>query len=133
MFAGVGTRFWIRNLPDAQDSAGDFVRGYQETWWTFYPYVGIETRRTIKNSVEAYGRGRVGLIAVTYEHLTWREATLFPGPGVTAQGELGIRGPRAFLSGYFELMTFAQSGVARGLLQPDSLMLTVGLKAGFSF
>ena len=132
-FGGIGTRFWIRNLPDMVTDAGDFVRGYQETWWTIYPYIGMETRRTVDSDVEFYGRGRVGLVAVTFEHLTLHEATLFPGPGVTSQLELGIRGQRLFLAGYFELFTWQQSSESRGLVQPTSLLLTLGLKTGFSF
>ena len=52
-------------------------------------------------------RGRVGLVAVTYEHLTLHQATLFPGPGVTSQLELGIRGDYLFLAGYAEIFTWA--------------------------
>jgi hypothetical protein len=132
-FAGIGTRFWIRNLPDMTDAFGDFIRGYQETWWTVYPYLGMESRRNPGRDVEFYGRGRVGLMAVTFEHLTLHETTLFPGPGVTSQLELGFRGDYLFLAGYAEIFTWRQSGEARGLVQPSSLLLTVGLKSGVSF
>jgi hypothetical protein len=132
-FAGIGTRAWIRNLPDFTTDGGDFIRGYQETWWTTYPYIGIESRHDESADVEFYGRGRVGLVAITYEHLTLHEATLFPGPGVTAQVELGFRGENLFLAGYAEVFTWRQSGEARNLVQPSSLLLTVGLRTGLSF
>lgn len=132
-FGGVGTRFWIRNLPDTQDQFGDFVQGYQETWWTLYPYLGMESRHDPSRDVEFYGRGRVGLVAITYEHLTLHQTTPFPGPGVTSQLELGLRGDYLFLAGYAEIFTWRQSGEARGLVQPNSLLLTVGLKTGIAF
>ncbi|MBI2825154.1 MAG: hypothetical protein HYX69_10750 [Planctomycetia bacterium] len=132
-FAGIGTRFWIRNLPDMVTGAGDFVRGYQETWWTIYPYLGLETRRDPRRDIEWYGRGRIGLVAITYERVELNDTTLFPGPGVTGQMELGVRGDHLFLAGFFEAFTFRQSHEARDLVQPSSLLLTVGLKTGFSF
>ncbi len=132
-FGGVGTRFWIRNLPDMTTDAGDFVQGYQETWWTIYPYIGVESRRDESKDVEFYGRGRIGLVAITYEHLTLHETTLFPGPGVTSQLELGFRGEYLFLAGYAEVFTWQQSSQARGLVQPSSVLFTVGLKTGLSF
>ncbi len=45
LFAGVGTRFWIRDIKDGTVlSTGDFFTGHQENWWTIYPYVGLEKR-----------------------------------------------------------------------------------------
>ncbi|HEX3725583.1 MAG TPA: hypothetical protein VHV08_05045 [Pirellulales bacterium] len=133
VFGGIGTRFWIRNLPDIITDMGDFVRGYQETWWTFYPYMGLERRRTLTPDVEFYARGRIGVMAFTYEHLTIDQVTLFPRPGITGQLEAGIRGPRLFLSAYFEAFQWQQSAVVRDWLQPNSRMFVVGLKTGFSF
>jgi hypothetical protein len=131
-FGGIGSRFWIRNLPDSVLD-GETIRGYQETWWTIYPYLGMETRHDETRDVEFYGRGRIGLVAVTYEHLTLDETTLFPGPGVTGQMELGFRGEFLFLAGYFEAFTWRQSGESRGFVQPSSLLVTVGLKTGITF
>jgi hypothetical protein len=132
-FVGIGTRAWIRNLPDFVTDQNTYVYGYQETWWTTYPYLGIETRHDESRDVAFYGRGRVGLVAITYEHLTLHDATLFPGPGVTAQAELGVRGERLFVAGFLELFTWRESGESRGLIQPSSTLLTVGLKSGLSF
>ena len=43
---GVGTRFWFRNIHDAVTPSGNDVTGYQETWWTFYPYIGLESKES---------------------------------------------------------------------------------------
>ena len=54
---GVGTRFWIRDLKNASLPDGD-VAGYQETWWTFYPYVGLETKDSPEPGPKFFGSVR---------------------------------------------------------------------------
>ena len=51
VLAGMGTRFWIRDLHDGSDDQGDPVFGYQETWWTMYPFLGLETHRSLGTDV----------------------------------------------------------------------------------
>ena len=53
-FLGVGTRFWIRNLQNATLPDMD-VAGYEETWWTFYPYVGLETKDSDEPGLKFFG------------------------------------------------------------------------------
>jgi hypothetical protein len=144
LFGGLGSRFWIRNLPDNEIDANHIVLGYQEDWWTFYPYLGMETRRTMSEDYEFYWRGRIGLIAFTYQHISKIDATLYPRQGLTAQLEAGIRGPHLFLSANFEAMQWSQSAMVVEhspdgnspdivAFQPRSQMYLVGLKTGFSF
>lgn len=134
LFVGAGTRFWFRDLPDATTASGIPIWGYQETWWTVFPYVGLETRRSPDVcDLEFFGSGRIGATAVTYEHVSWDDVTLYPKLGVMGQLELGLRGPRLFLSGYFEAMTWGESDVVRDCWQPRSAMITVGLRSGFRF
>jgi hypothetical protein len=131
---GVGTRFWFRDLPDGKSASGAPVAGYLETWWTSYPYIGIQTRRGLSDSpVEFYASGRVGATAVTFQHVTWNDVVLYPKLGVMGQLETGFRGPRFFVSGYTELMTWGQSNVERQMLQPASTLLTIGLRTGITF
>jgi hypothetical protein len=138
VFAGAGSRLWIRNLPDQEIDPQHVTIGYQETWWTFYPYMGIESRRTNTQDPEFYWRGRAGLMAFTYEHLS-NDVTLYPRQGATAQVEVGVRGPVMFLGAYFEMMQWSQSATVQKfemnaeVLQPRSQMFLVGLKTGFSF
>jgi hypothetical protein len=132
-FGGLGTRFWIRNLPDDFTASGNFVQGYVETWWTIYPYLGLETRRKLHGDTELYGMGRLGVTAITFEHATLDDIVLYPRPGVTGQLEGGVRGEHLFLSAFFEGMSWQHSSVVRGFLQPTSTMFTVGLKSGVNF
>ncbi|MCE9544770.1 MAG: hypothetical protein K8T25_04520 [Planctomycetia bacterium] len=131
--AGVGTRFWIRDLPNSLTAEGDPIIGYQETWWTIYPYLGLETKRSLSGVVESYGSARVGLTAITLEHATVNDVMLYPKLGLTTQWEAGIRGPSMYLSACAELMTWEESAVVRGWRQPMSSLLTLGIKTGISF
>lgn len=133
LFIGIGTRFWFRDLPDDYDQAGNFVWGYQETWWTVYPYIGLERRRTLTDEWEFFASGRIGATAATYQHVTFDDVVLYPKIGITGQVQMGLRGRHLFLSGYFEGMTWSESAVVRDSLQPTSRMITVGLQSGFSF
>ncbi len=132
-FVGLGTRFWIRDLKDGFSVFGSPVAGYQETWWTIYPYLGVEKRRILRDGMEFYGSTRIGFTPLTYQRVSYFDVTLYPKTGVTAQAELGLRGRRLFVAGFFEMMTWTQSATVRDALQPDSRMFTVGLKTGFSF
>ena len=110
------------------------MSGYRESWWTTYPYVGVQTRRELTDgSTEFYTACRAGLTAVTFEHVTWNDAALNPKPGFTGQIEAGIRGSRLSASAFGEVMTWGQSDVQRQLLQPASTLLTVGLRWGVTF
>jgi hypothetical protein len=58
---------------------------------------------------------------------------LYPRLGLTGQAELGLRGQHFFCAAISEFFTWRQSPVARGVLQPDSGLFTVVLKAGVNF
>lgn len=131
--AGIGTRFWVRDLKDGITDFGTPVTGYQETWWTIYPYLGIERRRVLRDGAEFYGAGRIGFTAVTYQHVSLGDVALYPKPGIMGQLEGGLRGRSLFLAAFFEAMTWGESAVVRDTLQPASRLFTVGLKTGFSF
>jgi len=133
-FVGIGTRFWIRDLPDGMTTLGNDVWGYQETWWTIYPYIGMEKRRTFDNGCEFYASGRIGCTAVTYQFASFTDsAALYPRPDLMGQLECGIRSRHLFLSANFETLAWGESPVVRDTLQPYSRMFTVGLKTGLSF
>ena len=132
-FLGVGTRFWFRDLPDATTPSGAYVMGYQETWWTIYPYLGMELKRPLNSGPELFVMGRVGLTAVTYEQVTLNDAVLYPKPGVTGQIEVGLRGRRLALSAFCESMNWGESAVVRDTLQPESRLLLLGGRLAYRF
>jgi hypothetical protein len=133
IFVGVGTRFWIRDLKDGITDYGNPSYGYQETWWTIYPYLGLEKKKSYGNSMEFYYSARIGCTAMTYEYATWGGVALYPKPGLTGQLEGGLRGRTAFISIFTETMSWGESDTVAGMLQPNSRMFTLGLKTGFCF
>jgi hypothetical protein len=142
-FGGIGTRFFVRSGPDFFLGPNETlpVNDYQESWWTFYPYVGAESRRTMKPKWEPYWRARIGVTAFTREHVAFADITVFPRANLTGQVELGFRGPKLFVGGFFEVMAWSQSpavlafsdSFAFEVRQPDSQNILVGLKSGLSY
>jgi hypothetical protein len=140
--AGLGTRFWFRDLQDTVLGDGTYVTGYQETWWTIYPYIGVETRESKEPGLHFYGLARVGATAFTYQYADYidpinyplySDTVLYPRCGVTAQLQLGARYQGFSLVAYTELMTWGQSDEVRGALQPASTMFTIGGQVGYTF
>ena len=70
LFLGVGTRFWIRDIRDGTDALGHIVTMGPETWWTFYPYIGLEKAWALTNTgLEVFTSGRLGCTAFTYTYM----------------------------------------------------------------
>jgi hypothetical protein len=132
-FVGVGTRFWIRDLKDGVTDYGNMSYGYEEFWWTFYPYIGVEERRSLSGAWEFYYAGRIGCTAMTYQYATWGSVPLYPKVGLTGQLELGVRSQHVFVSMFSEVFSWTESDEVEGFLQPDSRQFTVGIKSGFCF
>jgi hypothetical protein len=140
LLLGLGTRFWVRDLKDGVSDNGSLVLGYQETWWTIYPYLGIEGRRELWTGGEFYASARVGMTAVTYEHVSYFDVGLYPRLGVVGGAELGLRGQHFFCAAVFDTMSWSHSHEVRDpwdadsvVFQPSSVMYTVGMRAGVSF
>ena len=144
LLAGLGTRFWIRDLHDGSDDQGNQVPGYQETWWTIYPYLGLETH--LPTGADGwYSESRIGTTALTYQFASTgsvvsdgqgplvRRRPLWPRPGVFANMEIGLRGPQFFIAARAEVMSWSPSSVVQDAYQPNSVMFTVGGRLGFMF
>jgi hypothetical protein len=130
---GIGSRFWLRDLRDSLADYGDPVTGYHETWWTIYPFLGLENALPLGNGAELFSSIHVGATALTYQFCSLLDHALRPGLGMLAQVEFGIRGPRASLSGYFETMNWSHSRDVEGWYQPASQMYTIGGRLGLMF
>ncbi len=134
---GIGTRFWVRDLQSTSLAAGD-VTGYQENWWTFYPYIGLETKDSLEPGMKFFGSARIGMTALTYQYATYFDTAVYPRCGVTGQLELGVRFQKFSLSAFFEAMTWAESAAVTDAFgnasyQPESRMLTIGGKLSYTF
>jgi hypothetical protein len=139
-FLGVGSRFWVRDINSGFDNEHNFVEGYQETWWTFYPYLGLEMKLPLGRA-ELYSSGRFGVTPFAYDKASDVDSPIYPRTGLTGQAELGLRSGRLSLAGYFEALTWTHSktvmmGSEYGIvdvMQPTSRMYTVGGKIAYSF
>jgi hypothetical protein len=130
---GIGSRLWIRDLGSGVGDYGHLISGYQETWWTIYPYLGLEAQRRLDSSLVLYSQARIGATVFTYDRAVICDEPLWPRCGVTSQLEIGLRGKHFFLSGECEVMSFSASPVAQDFYQPSSQMVTVGGRLGFHF
>jgi hypothetical protein len=159
---GAGTRFWLRDLQDAVLPDSTPVSGYQETWWTFYPYVGVESKVLDQNAFHFVGAARVGLTAFTFQYADVPNlnavlenppgsapgspvmpnvypvygsvgSVVYPRIGVTGQAQLGVACRHFSLSAFTEVMTWGESAMVRGSLQPASVMFTVGGMVSYTF
>ena len=124
---------WFRDLQDAVTPSGTPVAGYQETWWTFYPYVGLETKDSEEPGMKFFGSARIGATPLTYQHATYFDTTVYPRCGITGQLQAGVRYKGFSLSAYAEVMTWAASAIVEDSYQPDSRMITVGGQLGYMF
>jgi hypothetical protein len=130
---GLGTRLWNRKIADGTDQAGNSVEGYDETWWTVYPCIGLETRGALGTMGQWFGTANFGVTVFTLEHVPAFSVDLYPKPGPLVQAELGIQTQRFLLSAYLQMMQFYTSDTVGGYNQPDSLLLTIGLNGGVRF
>jgi len=132
---GLGTRFWIRDLLDGIiQTTGMYSTGYQEIWWTLYPYFGFERKRVLPDGIELFLTGRAGLTAYTCEYISASGVpTLTPNPGFTGQVQCGFRYERLLTSVYFEATGWRASPVRNGASQPCSQMYTTGIQFGLVY
>jgi len=142
IFVGIGTRLWVRDIRDGTTQAGVDEAPGQQTWWTIYPYLGLEKKWLCDDGNEIFLFGRLGCTVLTYEHSSWPDVpAFFPRPGITGQLECGVRHKQLSLSAYFEAMTWQDSqsehlhyGTSTDFyVWPASQMYTTGLKLGWCF
>ncbi len=123
---GLGSRFWFRDLHDGTTPDGNPVYGYEETWWTFYPYLGAETHFPLRQNLDLYSESRVGATVLTYDYATIGDRPVWPKPGVMANVEIGLRYTHFFAALRGEVMRWEDSSVVQGAYQPRSTMYTAG-------
>ncbi len=131
--AGFGSRFWIRDLHDGTADDGSPVFGYQEDWWTFYPYLGLQTNSALGSGLEFYTESRVGATVLTYDFASIGDRPMWPTPSVMANAEIGLRGARFYAAVRAEVMRWEDSPIVQDAYQPRSTMYTVGGRLGVMF
>jgi hypothetical protein len=136
VFAGIGTRFWIRDIQDGiNQSSGEYIEGANETWWTLYFHIGLEKKWRIETGGDIFLSGRVGCTPFTYEYTQVPgQPSLFPTLGVTGEIEAGFRYEGFLCLVYFDAMGWGKSAIVDDFFQqPAAQMFSTGLKIGFSY
>jgi len=140
-FAGLGTRAWGRRVSDYAIAFVGERPAYSQSWWTIYPYVGLERNWRCVNGDEFFAMGRVGATVITYlcmpSYGDVSDLPVFnPRTELTGQVELGWRRDHFSLAGFFEVMSWActdevhrdNSSGQEWWVFPGAHMLTTGLK-----
>jgi hypothetical protein len=130
---GFGSRFWIRDLHDGTADDGSPVWGYQEDWWTFYPYLGAETHSSLGSGLDFYTESRVGATVLTHEFASIGDRPLWPTPSIMANVEIGLRGSRFYVAARAEVMRWEDSPWVQDAYQPRSTMYTLGGRLGVMY
>jgi hypothetical protein len=133
VLVGLGTRFWIRDLHDGTSFSGYQVYGYDEIWWTMYPFIGLESSRPTGSGWNVFSDVRCGPTCLTYQDVSINTRPLWPKTGVYAQGEAGIKTDHFHIEAYCEFMDWEQSSVVEGSFQPRSTMYGLGARTGVTF
>jgi hypothetical protein len=131
--AGFGSRFWIRDLHDGTADDGSPVFGYQETWWTFYPYLGLQTNSTLSSGLDFYTESRVGATVLTYDFASIGDRPMWPTPGLMANVEIGLRGSCFYAAARAEVMRWEDSPIVQDAYQPRATLYTLGGRFGVMF
>jgi hypothetical protein len=141
-FLGLGTQVWFRDIKDLWSDRGELYSGWQETWWSVYPYAGLEDHWMLSDSVEVFALGRIGFTLWTYEHDTTVDMPPFHlRPNLIGQVQLGFRRNSFSAVLYFDVLTWSRSdgvhsdGVANGYAwyYPQTQMFTTGLQLGWNY
>jgi len=138
---GIGTRIWGRNIHDGTDGSGGFEEGYHQTWWTLYPYAGLEKEWLFDGWGKFYASGRLGCTAMTYLYIHELRQAVYPKPNITALVEAGWRRNHFDLSVHFEAMAWQPSHPFHFHGDPSkdvyvycgSQMFTVGMQLGWHY
>ncbi len=142
-FAGIGTRAWNRTVYNGITPSEEIWAGSGQTWWTIYPYFGLEKHWLCNNGNDFYAAGRFGFTAFNYLYISDQPnvPAYYPQANITGQAELGWRRNHFFCSAYFEAMSWQKSldvhyhGDTTSTMHhyPSTQMYVTGLKFGLTY
>jgi hypothetical protein len=139
-FAGIGYRWWLRDLHDSSSATGEPVSGYTESWQTAYGRFGARGRYETPSGLTLFAEGGAKYPFYTGNSVDFAFAgvtTFRPGGKWSAFGETGLLYRRVKVAVTYEGFRYSQSplkvvGAAR-YFQPESSSDIVGLSLGWAF
>lgn len=139
-FAGLGYRWWLRDLQDSTTSSGEPVYGYTETWQTFYGRFGARGKIDIAPalSVFAEGGGKYPFYTGnTVDFVNTGDVTFRPGAKLSAFAGTGVSYRQLKLSVNYEGFRYSRSPMKtvgnQQFFQPKSSSDLLGVSLGWNF
>ncbi|HEY5988363.1 MAG TPA: autotransporter domain-containing protein, partial [Streptosporangiaceae bacterium] len=143
-FAGLGYRWWLRDLQDSTASNGTAtvaVSGYTEEWESLYTKAGMAVSHPLQGDWQLYAEagGKYPFYNTnTVDIVGVGRTTVRPEPRWSAFAEIGARYRRFRPAIFYEGYRTGQSPVVRispttGILQPQSNEDVVGVSFSYCF
>jgi hypothetical protein len=142
-FAGLGLRYWRRDIDSGATASGVPTSGFTEDWVSLYARAGLRGRIVLsgKDSVFIVAGAKLPFYtqntAYTSSVGQGDDLVMKPGSQVSFFAETGVELGRLSASVFYDSFRFPQSpSVANGLAegyQPKSTMDLYGLKLGWTF
>uniref|UniRef100_C6E0U7 Uncharacterized protein n=1 Tax=Geobacter sp. (strain M21) TaxID=443144 RepID=C6E0U7_GEOSM len=139
-FAGLGHRWWLRELQDTSTAAGSAVKGYTELWQTAYGRLGARGELALSSGGAAFAEGGAKYPFYTGNSVDFVNGgviTFHPGAAWSGFAETGIRVGSLKLALSYEGFRFSASSPKRvqgtRYLQPESSSDIFGASLGWSF
>lgn len=142
-FAGLGFRYWIRDINNGTTANGSPTAGYTEGWQTFNVRLGMRAGKNFTARKEAFAQAGVK-IPIYNENTAYlnsaglgSDITMNPGRKASFFAEAGMKINRFKGSVFYDSLRFSKSDVVsdNGFIywQPESSMDSYGFKLGWTF
>jgi len=136
-YLGIGANAWRRRLDDT----GGRVYGYDESWLTLFPFIGLRAGVPVTRRVEVFGKAELRLSAYNVEKVDMSNLGgpsgiyLSPGRQPSFCAEAGVNIAFVSVSFYYETLRFGESDIDNqyDIFQPESKADTYGIRAGAVF
>lgn len=139
-FAGVGYRWWLRDLKSATAPSGRAVSGYTEHWETGYSRLGIRGRYLTPTGITIFAEGGGKRPFYTGNGVDFADVgrvTFEPAGRWSGFAEAGATLGHVRTSLFYEGFRFGASPFkqvkSEYFFQPDSSADIIGLRVGFAF
>jgi hypothetical protein len=139
-FAGLGYRWWLRDLQDTRASNGEQVSGYTELWQTAYARAGARGRYLNPSGVSMFAEAGAKYPFFTGNSVDFAgfgTTTFHPVGRWSAFAEGGVEWQHLRFAVCYEGFRYSHSATelvgSRFFLQPDSSSDTLGLSVGWAF
>lgn len=130
-YAGLGLKYWQRDIDKKPGALTVGQYGYTEYWSTTYLALGVKATKSLGNDISLMGKAE---LKVTISNAEEADGTdLEPGEEPSYLIEGGARFSMFFATLYYEAYDFSKSPAVGGFLQPDSEARIIGIRGGVTF